>query len=126
MLDTLRALVPLAPLHNPANITGIEAARRLWPDVPQVAVFDTAFHRTLPVHAYRYAVPAEWYERHGVRRYGFHGTSHAYVAGRAAAVLGVEGSTASSPTSATGRRSPPCQAAAASTRRWGCRRWKGW
>ena len=90
MLDTLRSLVPLAPLHNPANITGIEAARRLWPGVPQVAVFDTAFHRTLPVHAYRYAVPAEWYERHGVRRYGFHGTSHAYVAGRAAEVLGSE------------------------------------
>ena len=90
VLDTLRSLVPLAPLHNPANITGIEAARRLWPGVPQVAVFDTAFHRTLPVHAYRYAVPAEWYERHGVRRYGFHGTSHAYVAGRAAEVLGSE------------------------------------
>ena len=90
MLDTLRSLVPLAPLHNPANITGIETARRLWPDVPQVAVFDTAFHRTLPVHAYRYAVPADWYERHGVRRYGFHGTSHAYVAGRAAEVLGRE------------------------------------
>jgi acetate kinase len=88
VLAVLRSLVPLAPLHNPANIDGIEAARQVWPDVPQVAVFDTAFHRTLPPHAYRYAVPTEWYERHGVRRYGFHGTSHAYVARRTAAVLG--------------------------------------
>lgn len=88
VLATLRSLVPLAPLHNPANITGIEVAGRLWPDVPQVAVFDTAFHRTLPPHAHRYAVPEEWYERHGVRRYGFHGTSHEYVAGRAATLLG--------------------------------------
>ena len=88
VLATLRSLVPLAPLHNPANIIGIEVARRLWPDVAQIAVFDTAFHRTLPPHAYRYAVPSEWYRRHGVRRYGFHGTSHQYVAGRAATVLG--------------------------------------
>jgi acetate kinase len=90
VLATLRSLVPLAPLHNPANITGLEVGRRVWPDVPHVAVFDTAFHRTLPDHAYRYAVPSEWYERHGVRRYGFHGTSHEYVAGRAADVLGTE------------------------------------
>ena len=90
VLDTLRALVPLAPLHNPANIVGIEVAQRVWPDVPHVGVFDTAFHRTLPRQAYRYAVPAEWYERHGVRRYGFHGTSHAYVAGQAAALLGLD------------------------------------
>ncbi len=88
VLATLRSLVPLAPLHNPANITGIEVARTVWPGVPQVAVFDTAFHRTLPPHAYRYAVPTEWYERFGVRRYGFHGTSHEYVAGQAAARLG--------------------------------------
>jgi acetate kinase len=88
MLTTLRALVPLAPLHNPANIAGIEAARGVWPRVPQVAVFDTAFHRTLPAHAYRYAVPREWYEQHGVRRYGFHGTSHEYVAHEAAQRLG--------------------------------------
>ena len=90
VLATLRDLVPLAPLHNPANITGIEVARKVWPDVPHVAVFDTAFHRTLPAPAYRYAVPAAWYERYGVRRYGFHGTSHSYVAERAAAVLGRE------------------------------------
>jgi acetate kinase len=87
VVSTLRKLVPLAPLHNPANITGIELARALWPDVPQVAVFDTAFHRTLPAFAYRYAVPIEWYERYGVRRYGFHGTSHEYVAGVTAELL---------------------------------------
>jgi acetate kinase len=81
-------LVPLAPLHNPANLAGIEAARATWPEVAQVAVFDTAFHRTLPPAAYRYAVPEEWYQRHGVRRYGFHGTSHDYVSARAADVLG--------------------------------------
>jgi acetate kinase len=80
--------VPLAPLHNPANLAGIEIARQLWPGVIQVAVFDTAFHRTLPPHAYRYAVPGEWYSEHGVRRYGFHGTSHEYVAGVTAERLG--------------------------------------
>lgn len=81
-------LTPLAPLHNPANLAGIRAARTTWPAVPQVAVFDTAFHRTLPESAYRYAVPTEWYERYGVRRYGFHGTSHDDVSRRAAQVLG--------------------------------------
>jgi acetate kinase len=88
VLATLRELVPLAPLHNPANITGIELARTLWPGAPQVAVFDTAFHRTLPAFAYRYAVPSDWYELYGVRRYGFHGTSHEYVAGATADHLG--------------------------------------
>jgi acetate kinase len=88
VLDRIRALVPLAPLHNPANLTGIEAARRLRPELPQVAVFDTAFHRTLPEAASRYAVPEEYVRDHGVRRYGFHGTSHAYVAKRAAEHLG--------------------------------------
>ena len=87
VVEAIRATIPLAPLHNPANLMGIEVARRLYPGVPQVAVFDTGFHRTLPPRAYRYAVPAELYERHGVRRYGFHGTSHAYVARRAAALL---------------------------------------
>ena len=90
VLDALRALVPLAPLHNAANITGIEVARRVWPAVPQVAVFDTAFHRTLPPHAYLYAVPTAWYEQYGVRRYGFHGSSHEFVSGRAANLLGRE------------------------------------
>lgn len=88
VVEVIRALVPLAPLHNPANLAGIEAARATWPTVAQVAVFDTAFHRTLPPSAYRYAVPASWYDRHGVRRYGFHGTSHDYVSTRAADVLG--------------------------------------
>jgi acetate kinase len=78
----------LAPLHNPPNLMGIEAARQAMPAVPQVAVFDTAFLSTLPPKAYRYAVPAEWYTRYRVRRYGFHGTSHRYVALRAADVLG--------------------------------------
>ncbi len=83
----IREHVPLAPLHNPANLTGIEVATRLRPDVPQVAVFDTAFHATLPEHAYRYAVPRELIDDQGVRRYGFHGTSHAYVSRRAATYL---------------------------------------
>ena len=88
VVAAVRELVPLAPLHNPANLLGIEQARRRWPDVPHVAVFDTAFHRTLPPAAYRYAVPESWYADHGVRRYGFHGTSHQYVARRAAELLG--------------------------------------
>ena len=88
VVDAIRELAPLAPLHNPANLVGIEAARVAWPTLAQVAVFDTAFHRTLPPAAYRYAVPAAWYERHGVRRYGFHGTSHDYVSTWAAGVLG--------------------------------------
>ena len=88
VVAAVRELVPLAPLHNPANLLGIEHARRRWPDVPHVAVFDTAFHRTLPPAAFRYAVPESWYADHGVRRYGFHGTSHQYVARRAAELLG--------------------------------------
>ena len=88
VLAAIRALSPLAPLHNPSNALGIEVARRLYPDVPQVAVFDTAFHATLPPHAYRYALPRDLADRHGIRRYGFHGTSHAYVSRRAAEHLG--------------------------------------
>jgi acetate kinase len=88
VLSALRAMVPLAPLHNPAGLAGIEVARATWPRVPQVAVFDTAYHHTLPPRAYRYAVPRELFLRHGVRRYGFHGTSHAFVARGAAALLG--------------------------------------
>jgi acetate kinase len=83
----LKQLIPLAPLHNPANILGIETALQLAPNVPQIAVFDTAFHASLPDYAYRYAIPNDWYAKHGVRRYGFHGTSHAYVAQQAAAYL---------------------------------------
>lgn len=78
----------LAPLHNPGNLLGIRAARRALPDLPHVAVFDTAFHQTLPEFAFRYAVPESWYKERGIRRYGFHGTSHRYVAGQAAALLG--------------------------------------
>jgi acetate kinase len=84
----IEQLVPLAPLHNPVNLAGIRAARAAVPDVPQVAVFDTAFHATLPERAATYAVPAEWRSQHGVRRYGFHGTSHAYVSRAAAQLLG--------------------------------------
>ena len=85
----IERLNPLAPLHNPANVLGIRAITKKWPDLPQVAVFDTAFHRTLPEHAWRYAVPDTLYTNHGIRRYGFHGTSQEYVAHRAAALLDV-------------------------------------
>ncbi|WP_066639325.1 acetate/propionate family kinase [Desulfolucanica intricata] len=78
----------LAPLHNPANIMGIEACKSLMPDVPQVAVFDTAFHQTMPEASYIYGLPYEYYEKYKIRRYGFHGTSHKYVSQRAAAMLG--------------------------------------
>ncbi|WJK40390.1 acetate kinase [Solwaraspora sp. WMMA2056] len=88
VVDEIERLVPLAPLHNPANLTGIAQARRLLPDVPQVAVFDTAFHRTLPPEQANYAIDADTAQRYGIRRYGFHGTSHAYVSRRTAALLG--------------------------------------
>ncbi|WP_126455031.1 acetate/propionate family kinase [Sulfuriflexus mobilis] len=84
VIDGIRNMIPLAPLHNPANLAGIEAAQRLCPQVPQVAVFDTAFFRDLPPQAYRYALPDKLYRQHHVRRYGFHGTSHQYVARQAA------------------------------------------
>lgn len=84
----IRALENLAPLHNPSNLLGIELAAQAYPDLPQVAVFDTAFHQTMPEQAYRYAVPEAWYREHHIRRYGFHGTSHEYVAQRAAEHLG--------------------------------------
>ncbi|TQJ59788.1 acetate kinase [Arthrobacter sp. SLBN-83] len=83
----IERLNPLAPLHNPANVLGIRAITKKWPKMPQVAVFDTAFHRTLPEYAWRYAVPDELYTNHGIRRYGFHGTSNEYVARRSAALL---------------------------------------
>jgi acetate kinase len=88
VLAKLAALIPLAPLHNPANLKGIEVALQLCPRVPQVAVFDTAFHQTLPPYAFHYPLPYSLYETHHVRRYGFHGTSHYYVATQAAAYLG--------------------------------------
>jgi acetate kinase len=87
LVAAIEELVVLAPLHNPANLQGLDVARRLFAAVPQVAVFDTAFHQTLPEHAYTYAVPRQWREELGVRRYGFHGTSHRFVAGETARLL---------------------------------------
>lgn len=88
VIADITELVPLAPLHNPANLEGIRVAQRLFPQLPQVAVFDTAFHQTLPPQACTYAVPREWLTEHGIRRYGFHGTSHAFVSAEAARLLG--------------------------------------
>jgi acetate kinase len=88
VLADLARCSDLAPLHNPPNLVGISAATELFSGLPQVAVFDTAFHSAIPPHAYRYAVPEEFYRRHGVRRYGFHGLSHRYVSERAAEMLG--------------------------------------
>ena len=87
IVRTIRQTVSLAPLHNPANLDGITATRRLFEHLPQVAVFDTAFHQTLPARAYCYALPYELYEQEGIRRYGFHGIVHRYTAQRAAALL---------------------------------------
>mgnify|MGYP005768693815 FL=1 len=88
VMDALEECIPLAPLHNPANITGIQACKKVMPGVPMVGVFDTAFHQTMPAKSYIYALPYEYYEKDKVRRYGFHGTSHRYVSARAAAMLG--------------------------------------
>ncbi len=88
VIDTIRRLIPLAPLHNPANLLGIEVAMQSAPKVPHVAVFDTAFHQSIPEHAFRYAVPQNLYQKRRVRRYGFHGTSHYYVAKAAARLMG--------------------------------------
>jgi len=87
MLRTIEECAVLAPLHNPPNIQGIKAAMQVLPDIPHVAVFDTAFHQTMPEYAYMYPLPREWYEKYRVRRYGFHGTSHLYVSKRAAMLL---------------------------------------
>ena len=88
--DMIRQCYDLAPLHNPANMTGIEAITALMPDVPQVGVFDTAFHQTMPAKSYMYALPYKYYKEDGVRRYGFHGTSHRYVSQRVCEFLGVD------------------------------------
>jgi acetate kinase len=87
VLQAIKENIPLAPLHNPPNLEGIEVSSSIFPDAPQVAVFDTAFHQTIPAKSYLYAVPYDLYKEHKVRRYGFHGTSHAYVAEEAAAYL---------------------------------------
>ena len=89
VIEKVKEAYSVAPLHNPANVTGIEAVESLIPGVPQVAVFDTAFHQTMPAKAYMYALPYELYSKYGVRRYGFHGTSHRYVSRRACEFLGL-------------------------------------
>ncbi|MFO8059001.1 MAG: acetate kinase [bacterium] len=88
VIEAIRENIPLAPLHNPANLTGIEVARHLFSGIPQVAVFDTDFHHTMPPYAYHYGIPYEYYKKHKLRKYGFHGTSHRFVARRAADWLG--------------------------------------
>jgi acetate kinase len=88
-IEAIEELSPLAPLHNPAAVLGLRAVQQKWPQLPQVCVFDTAFHGTMPEHVWRYAVPEEFYERWGIRRYGFHGTSHDWVTEQAAQFLGV-------------------------------------
>ena len=88
VIAAIKKCIPLGPLHNPANLMGIEACKAVMPTTPQVAVFDTAFHMTMPPKAYRYAIPTEYYENDSIRRYGFHGTSHKYVAKRTAELVG--------------------------------------
>ena len=87
VLTDIKNCIKLAPLHNPAHVTGIETARTIFPNITQVAVFDTAFHQTMPKHAYIYAIPYNLYQNYGIRRYGFHGTSHRYVAEKAAKII---------------------------------------
>ena len=88
VIEAIKENIPLGPLHNPANLMGIEACQKVLPNVPQVAVFDTAFHQTMPAKAYRYALPKKYYTDLHMRKYGFHGTSHRYIAGRATELLG--------------------------------------
>lgn len=90
VLEAFAACNDLAPLHNPANLKGVNAVKELLPDIPQVGVFDTAFHQTMPDYAYLYAIPYELYQKYGVRRYGFHGTSHRFVSGEICKYLGIE------------------------------------
>lgn len=90
VLKAFEACIDLAPLHNPANLKGVKAVSELMPNLPQVGVFDTAFHQTMPAHSYLYAIPYDLYEKYGVRRYGFHGTSHRYVSHRVCEFLGVD------------------------------------
>jgi acetate kinase len=120
VIAALKEFSHLAPLHNPANISGVLAAQALMPNVPQIGVFDTAFHQTMPEKAYIYPLPYEWYEKHQVRRYGFHGTSHLYVSKRAAALL----ATSSPCISATVFPTAPSKTAFRWTHPWGLHRWK--
>jgi len=87
-IEAIKKCIPLGPLHNPANLMGIQACQAVMPKTPMVAVFDTAFHQTMPAKAYMYGIPTEYYEKYQIRRYGFHGTSHRFVSGRAAELLG--------------------------------------
>lgn len=90
VIDAIKQCSDMAPLHNPANLLGIETISAILPNIPQVAVFDTAFHQTMPASAYMYGIPYEAYEKYGVRRYGFHGTSHRYVSARVCEFLGIQ------------------------------------
>ena len=90
VIAAIKKCIPLGPLHNPANLMGIDACQKAMPGVPQVAVFDTAFHATMPEEAFMYGIPYEYYEKYSVRRYGFHGTSHRYVSAKVAEFLGVD------------------------------------
>ncbi len=90
VLKSIEACIPLAPLHNPANLMGIEAAKKILPDIPHVAVFDTSFHQTMPPVSYLYAIPYKYYRENKIRRYGFHGTSHRFVSQKACEFLGVD------------------------------------
>lgn len=88
VIESIKALTKLGPLHHPGNLAGIEAMKEALPNVPMVAVYDTAFHQTMPKENYMYPVPMEWYEKYGVRKYGFHGTSHKYITGKMKEILG--------------------------------------
>lgn len=90
VIRAIDRLAPLAPLHNPPATEGLRAIRDKWPDMPQVVIFDTSFHQTMPSEAWRYAIPEAWYSEYGIRRYGFHGTSHDLVTGKTADLLGVD------------------------------------
>ncbi|WP_285276036.1 acetate kinase [Halopseudomonas bauzanensis] len=90
VITAIEDSAPLAPLHNPAQLTGISEARQVFTDIPHIAIFDTAFHQSMPPHAYRYALPEALYSQHGVRRYGFHGTSHRFVSTQASLLMGLE------------------------------------
>jgi acetate kinase len=125
VIATVLELAALAPLHNPANVQGVEGARAVFTDLPHVAVFDTAFHATIPPAAREYAVPARWREEYGVRKYGFHGTSHAYGSRSCWDVPPVR-SAASCSTSATVPRRARWPAGSAWTPRWGCPPPTGW
>src|SRR5690625_2193162 len=91
VIDEIERLTELAPLHNPANLTGIHAFKKVLPSIPMVAVFDTAFHQTMPEKPYLYSLPYEYYEKYGIRKYGVHGTAHQYVSQRSAELLRIPG-----------------------------------